>query len=259
MKNLDRKIINVFALATVLLVNVMATTLPIGGRTTAEVSDQFDVFFTPAGYVFSIWGIIYLLLIAFVIYQALPKYGDSPYIGSIRYLFAVSCVLNSAWIFAWHYLWIGLSVLIMLGLLVTLCFIYVRLKDSEVKPNRAERILVKLPFSVYLGWISVATIANITIYLYQRGWTGWGITPLNWTFIMMGVATLLGLYFVLALEDNAFGLVLVWAFIGIGVRNARTWNLMLAAVALALIIAGVIVLRLLKERLPKKETEQKNN
>ncbi len=251
MKNLDRKLINVFALAIVILVNVLATALPIGGRTTAEVSDQFNVYFTPAGYVFSIWGLIYLLLIAFVIYQALPKYEDSPYIDRIKYLFALSCVFNSAWIFAWHYLWIGLSVLIMLALLVTLCLIYIRLSKGEAKPNPTERILVKLPFSIYLGWISVATIANISVYLYNIGWSEWGISPVNWAIIMIAIATLLGLYFVLLNKDNAYALVLVWAFIGIGVKNTDAWLLLMASIGLAAIILAVIVLKFIKNRIPK--------
>lgn len=252
MKNLDRKIINIFAIAIVILVNILATALPIGGRTTAEVSARFDVYFTPAGYVFSIWGLIYLLLFAFVVYQALPRYGDSPYIDNIKYLFALSCVFNSIWIFAWHYLWIGLSVLIMLALLVTLCLIYIRLDKGEEKPNAAEGILVKLPFSIYLGWISVATIANIAIYLYHIGWGGWGISPVSWTIIMITIATLLGLFFVFVHKDNAYALVLVWAFIGIGVRNTDTWGLMLTSYGFAVFLSAIMVIRLIMSRIPKR-------
>jgi hypothetical protein len=134
------------------------------------------VYFVPAGYVFAIWGIIYIGWIAFVIYQFLPAQKESPRLRNLGYLFALSGVFNAAWLFCWHYNLFGLSVLIMFTLLGLLIAGYLKLNVGKMPVTNAEKWSVDIPFSVYLGWISVATVANVTDWLYSVNWTGFGLS-----------------------------------------------------------------------------------
>jgi hypothetical protein len=176
----------------------------------------------PAGYVFSIWGLIYIGLILFSIYQALPAQRENPRLVRLGYLPALTGVANTAWIFLWHYEQFPLTLVAMLALLVTLIAIYLQLRAGRPQVSRAERWMVFLPFSVYLGWISVATIANISQVLYAAGWSGWGISAPLWAALLLLVATGLGLVMYFTRKDAAYVLVLVWAFIGIAVKFPET-------------------------------------
>ena len=163
MKISFNQILVILATLLTLTVNALANALPINGMNTGQVSDSFDVFFVPAGYVFSIWGLIYILLIAFTIYQALPAQKDQPVLKSIRGWYIIGCLANSIWIFMWHYLQFNLTILLMAILLVSLILIYIRLRMANAAEiSTGMRWFVQLPFSVYLGWITVATIANAT-------------------------------------------------------------------------------------------------
>lgn len=215
-----RQIANLLGAALALAVNVLAVTLPLNGKNTAEISNQFPVYFVPAGYVFSIWGLVYLGWIAFVIFQFLPSQKQSPRLRSLGLLFALSCVFNAAWLFCWHYELFGLSVLVMLALLATLIAAYQRLDVAGTHVGALEKWCVDIPFSIYLGWISVATIANISDWLYSIGWTGFGIDPQIWALIMLTVAALLALTMALTRQDSGFLLVLAWAFVGIGIKQS---------------------------------------
>ncbi len=176
-KDRVRQILVVLAVLAMITVNILANALPINGQNTGEISDRFDVFFVPAGYVFSIWGLIYLGLLAYAVYQALPAQAENPTLRSIGYLFVLSCLANIAWIFLWHYNLVALSVVAMLALLGLLLAIYLRLDIGRAPVAPAMKWLVHVPFSIYLGWITVATIANITSWLYEVGWSGWGSLP----------------------------------------------------------------------------------
>ncbi len=238
------KAINIAGLLLVLTVNGLANYLPLNGRSTGEISDLYPVLFTPAAYVFSIWGVIYLFLIGFVIYQAFHRQASNPFLACIGGLFALTCVFNSLWIFAWHYDLISLSVIIMLALLFTLMLIYARLEQVHKPGKRGDRWLVRIPFSIYLAWISVATIANISVALYRAGWTGQPFGPEIWTLIMLAAATLLAAYFIIQKRDILFGLVFVWALVGIGIRQSGIfwvqWVSWIAAMyLLALIIRAI--------------------
>jgi translocator protein len=235
------KSFNIIGLLIVLIVNGMASALPINGRNTGEISNLYPVLFTPAGYVFSIWGVIYLFLIGFVIYQALPGQASNPLLGRIGSLFVFTCVFNSAWIFAWHYDWINLSVVIMLALLVTLILIYLRLESSGKSAKPGDKWLIKVPFSVYLAWICVATIANISIALYKAGWNGWQLGSVTWTIIMIVIAALLAFYYIVHKKDIAFGLVFPWALLGIGIRQSGYFLIQWTAWVAALVLLGFIV------------------
>jgi benzodiazapine receptor len=218
---LRQVIVVVFVIATI-VVNGLATALPLNEQTTGEISDRFQVYFVPAGYVFSIWGLIYLGLGAYAIYQALPAQAGNPRLNRIGYLFVLSSLANIAWIFLWHYEQFPLTLVAMLTLLASLIVIYLRLEIGRARVPTAERLLVQVPFSIYLGWITVATIANATSLLDYLNWGGWGIRPEVWTVIMLiaglGIASAVSL----TRGDVAYMLVLIWAFIGIAVKHQGT-------------------------------------
>ncbi|MDX1417437.1 MAG: hypothetical protein R3293_24750 [Candidatus Promineifilaceae bacterium] len=238
-----RQVSVLFAVAVTIAVNILANALPINGQTTGEISDSFDVFFVPAGYVFSIWGLIYLGLIAYAIYQLLPAQKENSNLMRISSPFIVSSLANIAWIFLWHYEMFALSVLVMTILLVSLILIYLRLDIGRMQVSTGMRWLVHLPFSIYLGWITVATIANVTALLAHWNWSGWGLSPEMWTVIMLTIAAIVGGLVSFTRGDIAYAAVLVWAFIGIAVKqsdsstvSAAAW--MATAATIILLIIG---------------------
>jgi benzodiazapine receptor len=240
-RDMVRQWANVVAFLAMLVVNFLSTALPLNGLTPQMISDQFEIFFVPAGYAFSIWGLIYLGLTAFVIYQALPSQRENPRLRKIGYWFAVSCVANIAWLFLWHYGQFPLSLVVMATLLVSLIVIYLRLSTGRTAVSTAERWAVHVPFSVYLGWISVATIANATEVLDILSWGGWGIAPEIWAVIMLVIGTGLALAMSLLRGDAAYILVLVWAFAAIGVKQSAT-PLVANAAWVAAAAAGILAI-----------------
>ncbi len=237
-----RQVAVVFAYVSTIVVNALANIVPIGGMTTGELSDQYNVFFVPAGYVFSIWGLIYLGLGAYAVYQAIPAQRDNPRLRSIGWLFVLSCVFNSTWIFAWQYQVVGLSLLLIVGLLVTLIALYARLYPSYRTASWAEKITTHWSFRVYLGWLTVATLANATTFLDSIGYGGAPLTPALWAAALLVIATAIGLFFALRLRDVAYTAVLVWAFIGIYVKFPATPLVGYTALAMvALLAVGIVV------------------
>ena len=232
-----RQITNIFALGTVITINALANILPINGVTTGEVSDSFPSLFTPAGYVFSIWGLIYLLLAVFVVYQALPSQKDNPRLERLGYWFAISCAFNVSWLLAWHYGAIGLSQLLMFGILGSLIACYLKLGIGKSEVSRTETLAVRLPFSVYLGWITVATVANTSVTLLNYGVTGGWLAPF-WTVVAIAAAVGVGTLMLRKRGDTAFNLVLVWAFAGIAVKQ---WGAELLVVVGAIVAAGLVL------------------
>jgi benzodiazapine receptor len=221
-KDILRQSANVLAVTATIVINGLANALPLNDQTTGEISDRFQVYFVPAGYVFSIWGLIYVGLIAFAVFQALPAQGDNPRLRRIGYLFAASCLANIAWLFLWHYEQFLLTLLAMLALLVLLIVIYLRLRIGQVAVSSAEKWLVHIPFSIYLGWVTVATIANVTSVLDYYNWSGWGISDEVWAIIMLVAGVIIGSVVTLTRRDIAYMLVLVWAFAGIAVKHSGT-------------------------------------
>lgn len=210
------QIITVLATLITITINALANILPINGLDTGEISDRFDIFFVPAGYVFSIWGLIYLGLVAYTVFQVLPSQADNPVLKKIAPYYWLSSAANSIWIFLWHYEVFSVTLVAMVVILASLLVIY----RSLAGPTGLDKWLVKLPFSVYLGWISVATIANASQTLFFFGWNGWGISPQVWTVGMLVIAGLLGGLMSWRENDTPFVLVLIWAFIGITVSQA---------------------------------------
>ncbi|MED4693085.1 TspO/MBR family protein [Peribacillus frigoritolerans] len=210
-------IINLIFYLFVVTMNFLANFLPLNGQTSGEISDKLHVVFTPAGYVFSIWGLIYFLLAIWVFRQFLSKHQNSPAYKASFPWFALSSVLNGAWLLAWHYEHFLLSVFIIIALLVTLMVIYTNIKKV------GHTTFDLFPFSVYTGWVSVATIADISYYLTYIKWDGFGVSSLTWTIVLLIAATILAFVFAGKNRDWCYPLVFVWAFIGIGIRNSSAY------------------------------------
>jgi hypothetical protein len=240
--DLLRAAITLLAFVVTVAINGAANVLPINGQTTAEISDRFRVYVIPAGYVFAIWGVIYLGLTAFTLYQA-ARAAD-PIVRRLGWLPALTGILNTAWLLLFHYEAFAATVPVMLALLVTLIAIHFRLWSLRDQLGPLTTWVVRVPFSIYLGWITIATIANIAQTLDSVGFDGFGITP-EW--IATGVL-LLGLAiaarFVWEFRDATYGLVIVWAYAGIAVKESATalvpWVAGLGALAIGLMVVGVI-------------------
>ncbi len=243
-----RKTANLLGALLALAVNVLAVALPLNGKNTADISNQFPVYFVPAGYVFSIWGVVYLGWIAFVIYQFAAPETARPRLQALGYLFALSCLLNAAWLFCWHYEIFWLSVLVMLGLLGTLIAAYLRLNVARTPVGTLEKWCIDIPFSVYLGWITVATVANISDWLYSIGWNGFGIDPQIWALLMLTVATLLGLAMALDRRDAGYLFVLAWAFVGIGIKQSAAILVSATALVAAAFSLLLAILSIMQRR-----------
>ena len=233
------QITNIVAVVAVIVMNFVSTSLPLNGRSVQEISDALPSYFTPAPYTFAIWGLIYLALAGFGVYQALPAQRERPFLARIGWLFALSSVFNIAWLFAWHYGVYPLSILMMAGLLLTLIAIYLRLNigrhDSAL--TTADKLFYQVPFSLYLGWITVATIANVSSVVSYYDWNGFGLAEPIWSAIMMGVAVVVAGLLLFNRRNLAYAGVLVWALFGI---RAAFPNVEVVANT-AVVAAGLVV------------------
>lgn len=237
-----RQVVTVAAIVATLVVNVLSITIPLGGRTTQEISDSFRVYVIPAGPTFAIWGLIYTLLLAFAIHQARPGLREDPLLRRLGWLPVVACAFNSAWIFLWQYGFIAPSLLPMLGLLGTLIAIRFVLRDTR---SRAERWLVGVPHSVYLGWITVATVLNVAVALSALGVSGIaGLEPTLVAAAVLVAAIAIGTIATVRERDAAYGLIVAFAFNGIVAKEAATPYVGTVAVAglAILVVAAVAVL-----------------
>lgn len=220
MKSIYYGILNLLGLVLVLTFNALANILPINGYNTGQVSAFYPNYFVPAGFTFGIWGIIYLLLIGFVICSllaALPSFPTQARtaIAKASPLFLLTCLLNASWIVAWHYLYLALSLAIMLVFLFTLIKLFLVLKEFKSALNLFYRFWIYHPFVVYLAWISVATIANATALFVGIGWQGEPLAAQSWAIILIVIALILGIIMVGIKKEPAYGFVLSWAFYGI--------------------------------------------
>jgi len=217
------KVVVLLTYLAMITTNVLANALPLNGRRTGDVSNAYPSLFTPAGVTFSIWGVIYLLLGAHVLYQ-LGLFRDGPdtaeqsaLLNRRGVLFAVSSLANTAWVFAWHYDYIPLSVVLILMILVCLALIVTTLRRANLSGR--QRWFIGVPFSVYFGWTTVAVVANITVLLVSLNWDGFGLAESTWAVIIVLVAMAIGTATMVRNRDVAYGLVLIWAFVGILIRQ----------------------------------------
>lgn len=224
------KITNSFMFLLMVTINFLANLLPINNKTTGELSAQYPNLFVPAGITFSIWGILYLLMSFFTVFQFRTDYR--PIVKRIGLFFAGSCLLNSLWIFAWHYERLNLSIVVMTGLLIMLVIINKNVAGSRLR-------LPKAVFGLYLGWICIATIANITAVLVFSNWTGWGLTEVSWTVIMIFAGLIITAKTMFTYNNLYIGLAASWAFSGIIIKQypGNTTVFSTALVAMLIILA----------------------
>lgn len=242
MKDTFRQIVVLLSVLATLIINGLANALPFNGLTTAEISDRFQVYFVPAGYVFSIWGIIYLGLMAFAVYQALPAQKANPRLRAIGGWVVLGSLANSAWILLWHYEQFPLTLLAMLVLLFSLIRTYLKLGIGILSVSRAESWLVRLPFRIYLGWITVATVANVTTLLDYLQWNGFGISAEVWfSLTLIAVLAIVG-WVNATRRDVAFTLVILWALAGIAIKHSAVRAVVVPAwLTFALVSASLLL------------------
>lgn len=235
-----KRIYPVLALILVLVINFLANYLPIAGKSTGAVSDAYSSLFTPAGFTFSIWGIIYLFLIGYCVYQALPQNRSKAVFDQINPLFVINCFANTAWIFSWHYDLLPLSIILMGVILTTLILIYRKIVSNSLA-SAIDILLVKTPFSLYVGWITVATIANISIIQAANGWNDALLIQEEWTIIKLALAGAVGAAMILQQRDKVFGLVVAWASYGIFSKQIDSNSLVVGAAGTVMVLVLISI------------------
>jgi hypothetical protein len=243
----------IIAVFLTIIVNGLANILPIGGKYTGELSDNIPNLFVPAGLTFAIWGIIYVLIILFAIYLSKDIFKKEkttkPFLEKISYFFIIASLANIIWIFLWHYELILLSLLAMLFLFISLLLIYLRLNIDLEEVSIKEKLFIHVPISVYLGWITVATIANVTAVLVTVGWDGFGISESIWTILVLIIVTIITVLMLLKRKDIVYSFVIIWALIGIAIKRfetdpiygIRTEIAITSIIAIILIIIVIII------------------
>jgi hypothetical protein len=250
-------ILNLLGFLGTVIVNGLANALPINNKTTGELSDQYPNLFVPAGLTFSIWGLIYVLLAVFVIYQLIMVIKKdaqrSSFIEKIGPLFFIASLANIAWIFAWHYEMVPLSLVIMLLLLGCLIAIYLRLNIGKSAAPKTEKYLVHLPFSIYLGWITIATIANVTALLVYINWNTFGLGEQFWVVTVIAVGIAIALSILFTRKDIFYCLVVDWALLGIlikrlSVDTVPAQGVIITAIVGLVVISAAIIIQLIRRR-----------
>ncbi len=247
------KWLNIISFIFMVIINgLVGSTTIIAGKNTAQISDNNPTLITPAGYVFSIWGVIYILLGIFTVFQALPSQKGRDYQRKIGSLFVLSSLFNIVWLFLWQYELLSYSVVLMFLLLATLVTIYLRLDIGKSLVSLREKFVVHTPFSVYLGWITIASIANVAVTLVSVNWNGFGIAPETWASLIIIIALLIALLVLAIRKDFAYGFVIIWALVGIAVKQSGNQNIALIAEISAIIvtIAEVATILLFRKRQP---------
>lgn len=205
-----------------IIVNALANILPINGIGSGEVSDSYPNLFAPAGSTFAIWGVIYLLLGLYTLFQLglMGKYNKA--FNKIGIFMIATSLINSLWIFAWHYDFILVSLLLIVGLLSCLIFIHKEMQKHIL--TKKEVLFIKVPFNIYFGWITIATIANATTFLVSVHWSGWGIQEETWTVIMLIIGLLIAIRTILKYQMLSYGFVIIWAYYGIFLKHTSVFN-----------------------------------
>jgi len=244
---------NIIAFVLTVIINGLAgSTTLIGGVNTAFISDSNPTLITPAGFTFAIWGVIYILLGVFVVYQALPSQKEKEYHKQISWLFILISITNIGWLFLWQYNQVTLALPVIVLFLIGLILIYTRLGIGKKQVPLKEKLAIHTPFSVYLGWITIATIANAAVAGVSTNWDGFGISPETWAALIIIIALLITLLVIATRKDVAYGLVIIWALVGIAVKQSENQNIVMiteiSAIIVAIALAAVILLASLKRR-----------
>jgi tryptophan-rich sensory protein len=227
------KYLNLVLFSGMIVMNYLANALPLNNKRTGELSDALPNLFVPAGLTFSIWGVIYLLLAGYCVVQFTGK--NQEVISNIGWLFALSCLLNALWIVVWHYQKLPLSLLVMTGMLVTLIYINIMVSDLHFG-------IIKAAFGIYLGWICIATIANVTALLVNYNWNGFGISQQTWTIILICAGTLIASLALFRFQNPYIGLPVIWAFVGIYLKRQTDFRSIAVVALIALFVVGLLTI-----------------
>lgn len=232
------------AILATLTVNTLSNFFPPAGLNIGEVANTIlsGVQITPANYAFAIWGLIYLGLIAYGVYQLQRPQREDPTLHRVDWLLIVACLAQIAWVYLFTFQLFWLSVVAMLVILISLIAAYLALDIGQTRVSRDRKWLVHAPFSIYLGWISVATIVNIASALYSSGWDGWGIPATGWTVVMLLIGAIVGGIVAIRRADVAFTGVFIWAYVAIALRQLSTPNLALTAGGVAIALVALLFL-----------------
>jgi len=215
------------AFVAMIALNAVAILLPLNGRTTRELSDKYLTDLTPAAYTFSVWNVIYLLLLGFVLRVVWMRKESANFyalVDKIINWFILSCVLNGAWIIAWHFEQTGMSVCIMLGLLFVLLKIYTTIQTARLQDNKLNNFTLYFPFSVYLAWICAAAITNFAAFLVSIHWKQPTFGNIDWAAMMLMIVLVVTLVFLFTFKDKLFAATILWALAGIGVQQYEKHN-----------------------------------
>ena len=249
MKNTLRQGIVILTTLVTIVINILADALPINGLNTGKISDGFHIYFVPAGYVFAIWGIIYVGMIAYAVYQALPSQRLNPRLQATGWWVVLGGLANSMWIFLWHYLQFVGTLGAMLILLASLIAVYLRLGIGQMKVSKGETWAVRLPFSIYLGWITVATVANVSDVLDFLKWNQFGIGAAAWMVVILGAVLVIAGLMNFLRRDVAYAAVILWALAGIAVKFPQEGIVTLATwFTFGLVAASLVAAFLVKRK-----------
>ncbi|MEL7243889.1 MAG: tryptophan-rich sensory protein [Cyanobacteria bacterium J06573_2] len=235
-----RQWVTLAAVVLAFIVNVLSNIFPLNGLTIGGISNTLfgDVLIVPANYAFAIWGLIYIGLFAFAIYQVLPSQRENPNLRKAGYLLTIASIAQCVWVYLFLSRYFAASVVAMLWILIPLIIVYLRLGIGVRPASRGEKWFIRYPIGIYLGWISVATIVNIASALFINNWNGFGISPENWTAIMVIIATFIATLSLVQRQDFTYSGVTVWALIAIAIKQWENANSNLKVVALS----GVAIL-----------------
>jgi hypothetical protein len=227
------KYLNVVFFGGMIMMNYLANVLPLNNKTTGQLADNYPNLFVPAGITFSIWGVIYILLAIYCVVQFTGNY--QAVVSEISLSFAVSCLLNALWIVFWHYERLPLSLVTMIALLITL--IYINTSLTTLPPG-----ILKASFGIYLGWICIAAIANVTALLVHYKWTGFGVSEETWTIIMILVGSGIAALTLYKLRNPFIGLSVIWAFTGIIIKRLDDYRQIVITSTVAISVVGMLSL-----------------
>lgn len=238
---LKRTVFSTVALLAVIIINFLANGLPFNGKRTAQIAEQYPVLIQPAGYAFGIWIVIYLGMISFIVYQALPSQRDNVRLERITPTFMLSCIVNVVWVLTWHYGYLWLNLFVIHLLLATVAGIYLQLRGDRKPISLYERCFLWAPFSIYSGWVVVTTIVNLAIALYATGWQATNTFGIVLSVLLCLSIAAIGIRVLFYSHDPVFALVIIWALVAIAIHNTNFTLMAATAVAGAIVVFGVMI------------------
>jgi uncharacterized membrane protein YuzA (DUF378 family) len=240
-------IITAITYIIMIILNGLANFLPINGQTSAEVSDSYSNLFAPAGYTFSIWGLIYILLGLFTIYQLgffrkNELEEKEKMFKKIGIIFSISSLANALWILTWHFELIPISMILILTMLI--CLILINKEIRKWKLSFKDKMFIKIPFSIYFAWLTIASIANITVLLVSLNWNRFGLSENIWTIITLLIGLIISATVIIKNDDISYGFIIIWAYIGIYMKHISPegWNSMFPLVIVTVTISIAVLI-----------------